>query len=400
MSEETRGRRIVVGVTGGIAAYKAVSLVRELVVRGHDVTVIPTHSALQFVGLPTWEAVSRHDVSTELFDGVSEVRHVALGQSAELIIVAPATAHFLAQYAGGFASDLLGTTLLATAAPVVVAPAMHTEMWEHPATQENIRVLRSRGVHVVGPEVGPLTGGDVGPGRLSEPNDIVEAALAVLSPQTLAGKKVVVSAGGTREPLDPVRFIGNRSTGAMGVAIAHHAQMRGAEVVLVAAHLEVPVPHGVRVVSVSTAEEMRTAMHQEVPDADLVVMAAAVADFRPEAVSPEKIKKTPGISHLSLDLGVAPDIVSTLRALMRAGSTLVGFAAETASDDEELERLAREKLERKNLDVVVANRVGEQLGFGVTETAVWIIQRSGAPVLSTGSKMTVAGRLLDVLLNS
>ncbi|MDA7716006.1 bifunctional phosphopantothenoylcysteine decarboxylase/phosphopantothenate--cysteine ligase CoaBC, partial [Pontimonas sp.] len=241
--------RIVVGVTGGIAAYKAVSLVRALVKRGATVTVIPTESALRFVGRPTWEAVSRNPVATELFDDVATVRHVSLGQQADLIIIAPATAHSIASLASGLAGDLLGTTVLASQAPILLAPAMHTEMWEHASVQANIDTLISRGVHVLGPASGELTGGDIGVGRMVEPEDIAEAAWALFVPQTLLGKTVLISAGGTREPLDPVRFLGNRSTGEMGVELARAAQVRGAEVVLVAAHLEVSAPSGVEVVT-------------------------------------------------------------------------------------------------------------------------------------------------------
>ena len=239
------GMRVVVGVTGGIACYKAVGVVRALTLLGHDVHVIPTHSALQFVGAATWEAISHNPVSADVFTGVDQVRHVALGQQADLVIVAPATAHFLAQYASGMAADLLGTTLLATTAPVVVAPAMHTEMWEHGATTANIETLRARGVHIVGPGTGQLTGSDVGPGRMAEPEEIVAFALGVAGPRPLEGKKVVISGGGTREAIDPVRFLGNRSTGHMAAALASEALVRGATVTLVHAPLEVAIPRGV-----------------------------------------------------------------------------------------------------------------------------------------------------------
>lgn len=393
------GRRVIVGVTGGIASYKAVSLVRQLVLAGHDVHVIPTHSALKFVGQATWEAISHHPASPDVFSGVDQVRHVALGQSADLIIVAPATAHFLAQYASGQAADLLGTTLLATTSPVVIAPAMHTEMWEHPATRANLRTLIDRGVTVVGPESGNLTGSDVGPGRMSEPEDIIAEAFRVLVPQTLAGKKVVISAGGTREPIDPVRFIGNRSTGAMGVALAAEARRRGAEVTLVHGPLDVVTPTTVRHVGITTAEDLRQAMKQESTDADIVIMAAAVADWTVNEPSLEKISKTEA-DTLQLRLTKTPDILRELSLARRPGQIVVGFAAETVTTDDELLERARKKLDAKGCDVVVANRVGEQVGFGETETAVWIVQRSGAPVLSTGSKMTVAGHLFDVLPSS
>jgi len=392
------GLRVVVGVTGGIAAYKAVTVVRALVQAGHHVTVIPTASALKFVGLPTWQAISRSDVPSDLFDGVAEVKHVALGQQADLIIVAPATAHFLAQYAHGMAGDLLGTTLLATEAPVVVAPAMHTEMWNHPATQRNVELLRERGVVMVGPEAGPLTGRDSGVGRMSEPEQIVHTALAHVSGERpLGGTTVLVSAGGTREPIDPVRFVGNRSSGAMGVAIAAEARARGARVILVHAHLEVPIPSGVESHPVSTAEEMHEVMLAHQPEAQVVVMAAAVADYRPASVSQEKVKKSDDTDQLPLTLEKTVDIAAQLGKNKTPGQVLVTFAAETEADDDALVELAREKGKSKNSDLVLANRVGWQVGFGETEAAVWFVRSSGAPVLSTGSKMTVAGRLFDVL---
>jgi len=392
------GLRVVVGVTGGIAAYKGVSLVRALVQEGHQVTVMPTASALKFVGLPTWQAISRSDVPVDLFEGVSEVTHVALGQRADLVIVAPATAHFLAQYANGMAGDLLGTTLLATEAPVVVAPAMHTEMWNHPATKANVELLRQRGVVMVGPNSGPLTGSDRGIGRMAEPEEIIRIALSsVRSERPLSGKTVLVSAGGTREPIDPVRFLGNRSSGAMGVAIAAEAHARGARVVLVHAHLDVSLPSEVETVAVSTAEEMREAMRARQGEAHVVVMAAAVADYRPVSVSEQKLKKTEASETPQIALEENPDIAAELGAHKPEGQILVTFAAETEPDDEALLDLARSKGARKNSDLVVANRVGWQVGFGETEAAVWFVRPSGAPVLSTGSKLTVAGRLFDVL---
>lgn len=392
------GLRVVVGVTGGIAAYKAVSVVRALVQAGHRVTVIPTSSALKFVGLPTWQAISRNDVPVDLFDGVAEVTHVALGQQADVVVVVPATAHFLANYAHGAAGDLLGTTLLATEAPVIVAPAMHTEMWNHPATQANIELLRSRGVHFVGPASGALTGHDSGVGRMAEPSEVVDAVLSHrTSAGELAGKTVLISAGGTREPLDPVRFIGNRSSGAMGVAIAREALRRGARVTLVHAHLDVSVPSGVDSIAVETAEQMREAMLKNQPSADYVVMAAAVADYRPRSVSDHKLKKTDTDSTVSIELERTPDIARELGEHKKPGQVVVSFAAETESDDDALVEIARAKGLAKKSDWVVANRVGWQVGFGETEAAVWFVRSSGAPVLSTGSKQTVAGRLLDVL---
>ena len=392
--------RIVVGVTGGIAAYKAVSLVRGLVKRGATVTVIPTESALRFVGRPTWEAVSRNPVATELFDDVATVRHVSLGQQADLIIIAPATAHSIASLASGLAGDLLGTTVLASQAPVLLAPAMHTEMWEHASVQANIDTLISRGVHVLGPASGELTGGDIGAGRMVEPEDIAEAAWALFVPQTLLGKTVLISAGGTREPLDPVRFLGNRSTGEMGVELARAAQVRGAEVVLVAAHLEVSAPSGVEVVTAATAEVMRQKMVDKAPRADVIILAAAVADWVAEAPSAQKISKKQVGATFSPTFAQAPDIAAQLGAMKRPDQLVVGFAAETSDDSGKREAAARAKLDAKNLDAVVVNQVGEQVGFGNVVTTLTLFTSASPQSWSvTGKKHSVAGQLLDALLD-
>ncbi|MDO4055399.1 bifunctional phosphopantothenoylcysteine decarboxylase/phosphopantothenate--cysteine ligase CoaBC [Clavibacter michiganensis] len=397
---------VVVGITGGIAAYKAVGVVRGLVLLGHDVHVVPTEAALRFVGKPTLEAVSRNPVTSDLYDGVSEVRHVALGQKADLIVVAPATAHTLATMALGLSDDLLGTTILASRAPLVVAPAMHTEMWQHPATQANAALLRSRGATLVGPTSGRLTGTDSGPGRMAEVEDVIAAALAAVRPggRDLAGRRVVVSAGGTREPLDPVRFLGNRSSGRQGVALAVAARDRGADVVLVAAHLEVPSPAGVRVVPVSTALEMSDAMASEADDADVVIMAAAVADYRPVAVSAGKIKKEEAGDALSVELVRNPDILQRLAsdaAVPRADGTrrlVVGFAAETEEDPAELLRIGRAKLARKGCDLLVLNRVGWSEGFATEGNTITVLGRSGDTLAeASGSKEQVAHRILDVV---
>ncbi|MDO4074486.1 bifunctional phosphopantothenoylcysteine decarboxylase/phosphopantothenate--cysteine ligase CoaBC [Clavibacter michiganensis] len=397
---------VVVGITGGIAAYKAVGVVRGLVLLGHDVHVVPTEAALRFVGKPTLEAVSRNPVTSDLYDGVSEVRHVALGQKADLIVVAPATAHTLATMALGLSDDLLGTTILASRAPLVVAPAMHTEMWQHPATQVNAALLRSRGATLVGPTSGRLTGTDSGPGRMAEVEDVIAAALAAVRPggRDLAGRRVVVSAGGTREPLDPVRFLGNRSSGRQGVALAVAARDRGADVVLVAAHLEVPSPAGVRVVPVSTALEMSDAMASEADDADVVIMAAAVADYRPVAVSAGKIKKEEAGDALSVELVRNPDILQRLAsdaAVPRADGTrrlVVGFAAETEEDPAELLRIGRAKLARKGCDLLVLNRVGWSEGFATEGNTITVLGRSGDTLAeASGSKEQVAHRILDVV---
>ncbi|AWF98197.1 phosphopantothenoylcysteine decarboxylase [Clavibacter michiganensis subsp. insidiosus] len=397
---------VVVGITGGIAAYKAVGVVRGLVLLGHDVHVVPTEAALRFVGKPTLEAVSRNPVTSDLYDGVSEVRHVALGQKADLIVVAPATAHTLATMALGLSDDLLGTTILASRAPLVVAPAMHTEMWQHPATQANAALLRSRGATLVGPTSGRLTGTDSGPGRMAEVEDVIAAALAAVRSggRDLEGRRVVVSAGGTREPLDPVRFLGNRSSGRQGVALAVAARDRGADVVLVAAHLEVPAPAGVRVVPVSTALELSDAMVREADGADVVIMAAAVADYRPVRVSEGKIKKDEAGDALSVELVRNPDVLQRLAAdaaVPRADGTrrvVVGFAAETEEDPAELVRIGREKLARKGCDLLVLNRVGWSEGFATEGNTITVLARSGDTLVeASGSKEQVAHRILDVV---
>ena len=389
--------RVIVGVSGGIAAYKAVTVVREFVLRGVDVTVIPTASALRFVGLPTWEAISRNPVPVDLFDGVAEVRHVALGQQADLIVLAPATAHTVASLAGGFAGDLLGTTVLASTAPVVIAPAMHTEMWENSAVRANIDTLRARGIIVVGPESGALTGEDTGVGRMSEPQTIVEAALASVAPQTLKGRHVLISAGGTREPLDPVRYLGNRSTGAMGVALAEQALARGAEVTVVHAHLEVPLPRGVVGIAVSTSEEMLSAMMEAQRENEIILMAAAVADWRSVEVSEQKIQKSDGLESWEPRLERTRDILQALVGAKRPGQMIVGFAAETDPDPEVRETTARKKLVSKQSDAIVLNLVGDRVGFGEVETAVTLITASPQSLTFEGTKSSVAGRLLDAL---
>ncbi|CCE75703.1 bifunctional phosphopantothenoylcysteine decarboxylase/phosphopantothenate--cysteine ligase CoaBC [Clavibacter nebraskensis] len=397
---------VLVGITGGIAAYKAVGVVRGLVLLGHDVHVVPTEAALRFVGKPTLEAVSRNPVTSDLYDGVSEVRHVALGQKADLIVVAPATAHTLATMALGLSDDLLGTTILASRAPLVVAPAMHTEMWQHPATQANAALLRSRGATLVGPTSGRLTGTDSGPGRMAEVEDVIAAALAAVRPggRDLEGRRVVVSAGGTREPLDPVRFLGNRSSGRQGVALAVAARDRGADVILVAAHLEVPAPAGVRVVPVSTALELSDAMVREADGADVVIMAAAVADYRPVAVSAGKIKKEEAGDALSVELVRNPDVLQRLAAdaaVPRADGTrrvVVGFAAETEEDPAELLRIGRAKLQRKGCDLLVVNRVGWSHGFTAERNTITVLARSGDTLVeASGSKEQVAHQILDVV---
>ena len=393
---------VVVGITGGIAAYKAVGVVRALVLAGHDVHVVATENALRFVGRPTLEAISRNLVHSDLYKGVAEVRHVAIGQAADLIIVAPATANTIAKIATGSADDLLGNTILASTAPLVVAPAMHTEMWHNPATVANVATLRARGIHIVGPMSGQLTGDDSGLGRMAEPDDIVAAALAVVGPHDLEGMRVLVTAGGTREPLDPVRFIGNRSSGRQGVAIARAAAERGADVVLLVANIDDGVldadPTRLTVRRVSTTAELRDAALQEAQTADVVVMAAAVADYRPETVAAGKIKKETQGDVLDLRLVRNPDILRELSDARRPGQTIIGFAAETEADPDLLLELGRAKAARKGVDLLVLNRVGWTEGFGTETNDVVVVTGGGDRVAeASGTKSEIAHRILDLV---
>ena len=470
---------IVLGVTGGIAAYKAVLLARLLVEAGHDVHVVPTDDALRFVGKPTWEAISRHPVTTSVHDDVASVRHVALGQGADLVIVAPATANTIARMTAGLADDLLGTTLLATRAPVLIAPAMHTEMWEHPATQDNMAILRSRGVHVVGPESGRLTGSDSGAGRMSEPNQIAARAYELLGgepadglaaeaggldpehdgeraaehvtepaadatrpiesldledgadvaalpgaaapgaaapwfaldegdpvpAQDLLGLRMLVTAGGTREPIDPVRYLGNRSSGRQGAAVAAAAALRGAKVVLLAANIDeavlAPVRDlaGVRVVPVSTTAELADAAQAAAPGAQAVVMAAAVADYRVANRSEHKIRKedSPGETP-TISLVENPDILVGLVRERIADQIIVGFAAETVESEDELLERGLRKLKRKGVDLLAVNAVGWDAGFESADNTLMVLDADGHVVTrSSGSKRRVADRLLDAV---
>ncbi|NQX28543.1 bifunctional phosphopantothenoylcysteine decarboxylase/phosphopantothenate--cysteine ligase CoaBC [Microbacteriaceae bacterium VKM Ac-2854] len=406
MRTATTARRrlnVVVGITGGIAAYKAVGVVRSFVLEGHDVHVVATEAALRFVGKPTLEAISRNTVHTELYEGVAEVRHVAIGQAADLIVVAPATAHTLAKIATGLADDLLGNTILASTAPLVLAPAMHTEMWQNAATVANVATLRSRGITIVGPGVGQLTGADSGPGRMEEPETIVRAALAVQATaagatRDLAGLRVLVSAGGTREPLDPVRFVGNRSSGKQGVALARAAAARGAAVTLIAANLEVDAPADVVVRQVGTALELQEAAIELAVDADIVIMAAAVADYRPVSQSESKIKKESTGDTLVLELVKNPDILAGLAANRGDGQLVVGFAAETEPDRDTLLALGRAKIERKGCDLLVLNRVGWTEGFATERNDVVVLDKAGDIVIeASGTKSEVSDRILDVV---
>ena len=386
-----RHPRVVVGLTGGIAAYKVVSVIRELVSAGCDVHVVPSESALHFVGRATLEAISRNPVHVSLFDGVAEVRHVALGQSADVILVAPATANTLSALATGRADSLLLTTIIASRAPVVIAPAMHTEMWENPATVHNVSTLMSRGVRCVGPAVGRLTGADSGVGRLEEPAVIVDAVLSAMIPADLNGMRILVSVGGTREPIDPVRYIGNRSSGIQGFAIARAASQRGANVTMVVGSVDVPIPLGITCIRVETAEQMRSAMLQHSTQSDAIIMAAAVSDYRVVQISAEKLKKIDGVPTLTLTEN--PDILAELTAL--AGRRcVVGFAAET--DTEHFHQYARAKAIRKQADLLVANSVGDDMVFGRDETHVSLYNREGEVVDAvSGSKTSVAHRILD-----
>lgn len=391
--------KVVLGVSGGIAAYKACELLRRLTESGHDVRVAPTASALHFVGAATWSALSGHPVSTEVWDDVHEVPHVRIGQSADLVVVAPATADLLAKAAHGLADDLLTNTLLTARCPVVLAPAMHTEMWEHPATQENVATLRRRGVVVIEPAVGRLTGVDTGKGRLPDPGEIFEACRLVLArgelSRDLTGRHVVVSAGGTREPLDPVRFLGNRSSGKQGYALARTAAARGARVTLLSANAALPDPAGVDIVRVGTAIELRDAVRKAATDADAVVMAAAVADFRPAAYASGKIKKKDGQEPEPIALVRNPDILAEISTHRTGpGQVVVGFAAET----EDVLAHGRAKLERKGCDLLVVNEVGEHKTFGSEENEAVVLGADGSETpVPYGPKEGLADTVWDLV---
>lgn len=438
--------RVVLGVAGGIAAYKACSLLRLLSEAGHDVTVVPTAAALKFVGAPTWAALSGKPVSTDVWTDVHEVPHVRLGQEADLVVVAPATADLLARAATGQADDLLTNVLLTARCPVVLAPAMHTEMWDHPATQANVSTLTERGVHVVPPASGRLTGKDTGPGRLPEPEDLYAvcerelarsrshhqpssaevaglrgpstdpraATASASTPESpraergdLTGRRVVVSAGGTREPLDPVRFLGNRSSGKQGLALAAAAAARGAQVTLVTSTPADLV--GVDVVTIETALQLRDAVVAATAEADVVVMAAAVADFRPASYASTKIKKSHDTgadgsadeSAPSITLVRNPDILAELVTSRGAATSpvIVGFAAETGDESGSVLDHGRAKLERKGCDVLVVNEVGEHKTFGADDNTVTILRRGSNESTEVGpaSKAAVSDAVWDVV---
>jgi phosphopantothenoylcysteine decarboxylase / phosphopantothenate---cysteine ligase len=411
--------RVILGVGAGIAAYKACELLRLLKESGHSVRVVPTPDALRFVGEPTWAALSGEPVTTDVWAGVSEVPHVRLGQSADLVLIAPATADLLARAAGGRSDDLLTATLLTARCPVVFAPAMHTEMWEHPATQDNVATLRRRGAVVVEPAVGRLTGKDSGSGRLPEPSDLFALAEKIIEfrtdlgseppvsdssadgrpgrPLPLAGRLVLVSAGGTREELDPVRFLGNWSTGTQGYAFARSAVARGAAVTLVAANVELPDPVGAKVIRTVSARDMHAAMLAEAPHADAIVMTAAVADFRPAERAGQKIKKD-GRLPAPIALTENPDILADLSARRRAageaGQVIVGFAAETDPDL----AAARAKLARKGCDILVMNQVGGGLGFGAADNEAVALAADGTVTpIPRRSKEALANFVWDLV---
>ncbi len=431
----------MLGVGGGIAAYKVSSLLRLLTESGHDVTVVPTESALRFVGAATWEALSGKPVRTDVWSQVPEVPHVRLGKSADLLVVAPATADLMARAAAGMADDLLTATLLTVRCPVVMAPAMHTEMWEHPATQANVATLTSRGVHVVPPAQGRLTGSDTGAGRLPEPEELYAVCLRLLAETSqvppvasdilvagvagaaetsdasdrerggpLAGRHVVITAGGTREPLDPVRFLGNRSSGKQGYALAEVAAARGARVTLISANAALTAPQGVEVVPVGTALELQDAVVRVVPGADVVIMAAAVADFRPREVAGTKIKKThadtPGHrdeSAPTINLVRNPDILAGLVETRGEATSpvIVGFAAETGDPGGSVIFHGMAKLARKGCDLLVLNEVGDGLAFGTDGNTVHLLFRDGlpgagyAPQIGPAPKREIAAAVWD-----
>src|SRR5690625_717218 len=405
--------RILLGVSGGIAAYKVAIVLRQLRELGHHVRVIPTDAALEFVGRATWEALSGEPVTTSVFEGTEQVDHVRLGREADLMVVAPATADLLARAATGRADDLLTTTLLTVTCPVLLAPAMHTEMWAHPATRANVATLRERGVHVLDPAVGRLTGVDSGAGRMPEPEEIVAAALALLEPLAgpgstgngeasagdLAGLTVAISAGGTREALDPVRFLGNRSSGRQGVEVARVAAQRGARVHLAAANVDSALlPEGVTVHPVESTEELQATMTSLAADADVLVMAAAVADFRPAQEAGSKTKKRADGTVAPIELVQNPDILAGLVTGRRPGQVVVGFAAETGDEHGSVLEHGRAKARRKGADLLAVNAVGQDTGFGDVPNAVHLLDAAGEQVgAASGSKHEVAAAIWDAV---
>lgn len=401
-------KRIVVGVSGGIAAYKTCTVVRQLTEAGHEVRVVPTESALRFIGAATFEALSGQPVCTGVFDDVAQVPHVTIGQCADLVVAAPATADLLARAVAGRADDLLTATLLTARCPVLFAPAMHTEMWQHPATVDNVATLRRRGVVVLEPASGRLTGADSGAGRLPEADEITTFAELLLErrdavPHDLTGYKMLVTAGGTREPVDPVRFIGNRSSGKQGYALARIAAQRGADVTLIAGHtVGLGDPPGVEVIDVSTASQLRDAVCKHAPDAHLLVMAAAVADYRPAQTATAKIKKgaaSPTIELVGNDDVLAGTVAARGDGQLPNARAIVGFAAETGDTEGDALFHARKKLHRKGCDLLVVNAVGEGKAFEVDHNDGWLLAADGTEsALEHGSKTLMASRIVDAVV--
>ena len=403
--------KVLLGVTGGIAAYKVAMVLRRFKEDGHSVKVLPTAASLNFVGRATWEALSGESAPTQTFEDVPSVAHVRFGQEADLVVIAPATADFIANYAHGEAKDLLSNALLVTQAPVVLAPAMHTEMWNHPATQANVATLKSRGVHVLAPAVGRLTGSDSGPGRLPDPDAIVDFAYAVARGAGLdqplvsgsapwgdfSGKHVVISAGGTREAIDAVRFIGNHSSGHQGFALAQAAHDRGAKVSVVAANVALPLGEGIDRIDVTSVDELDSAISELAKTADVVIMAAAVSDFRMPATTSHKLKKD-AEQGLTLHLVQTQDILKSLVDGRMPGQIIVGFAAETGDDTTSALEHAASKARRKGADILVFNRVGGGLGFGDVSNQVMMLDANGeVRATARGRKIDVAHSVLDVI---
>lgn len=403
MNSETATKNIVVGVGGGIAAYKVCRLVRRFRESGHNVDVVPTRSALKFVGEATWAALSGNPVATSMWESTHQVPHVRLGQQADLVIVAPATADLMSRAVAGAADDLLTSTLLTARCPVIFAPAMHTEMWQHPATVANVATLRSRGAIVIDPDEGRLTGTDTGAGRLPEPEGLFSISRAVLSTTNLgdlAGQHVVVSAGGTRESLDPVRFLGNESSGRMGFAVAAAAVARGADVTVVAANVDLPPVPGTETIAVRSAMDLKESVANAADAADVVVMAAAVADFRPAHTARQKIKKGTAQEPTSVELIRNPDILAGLVSDRRPGQIIVGFAAETGDEQSSVLDHGKQKLTRKGCDLLVVNDVSGGKAFGTDDNEVVILAKSGQPTrVARSVKESVANRIWDAIVS-
>jgi phosphopantothenoylcysteine decarboxylase/phosphopantothenate--cysteine ligase len=402
-SARTKSLNVVLGVSGGIAAYKVASILRLLTEAGHNVQVVPTQAALNFVGSATWEALSGNPVISEVWDDVPDVPHVRIGQAADLVIVAPATADLLSRAASGAANDLLTNVLLTARCPIVYAPAMHTEMWLNAATQENVATLRSRGSIVIDPADGRLTGADSGPGRLPDADEIVSVALGVLSEQDLLGQDIVITAGGTREFLDPVRFLGNSSSGKQGVALAVSARDRGAKVTLICANVSVSMPAGVTIENVITGDDMHAAVMKASMTADAIVMAAAIADYKPKSTQTSKMKKSDDGSSPTIELVRTTDILADLvthRNTSHPDQIIVGFAAETGDDHGSVLEHGVAKLQRKGCDLLVINEVGPNLAFGTDDNEVTILTREPASqtAVSKTSKTLIAHAIWDAVI--